>query len=568
MASTFHKKIRFKALLFVLFASSCNTLQQTGYEFLKHDTAIHPDSLQKTLLFACKTWEQAPWKNQYEKSDFLEYVLPPQIATEPIEYYWRWDIPQKFHIERTEGDDIQTLAQKINRRISINTDPSTWKNPAMGYTATISGKFGKCDDRAILATMAMRSMGIPAAFEFVPNWGSNNNGHSFCSVILPSDSIAVFQDINDNGENVLLSQKAPKIYRKMYSEQKSTLLYKYRKVEELPPLFQDFRIKDVTPYHSIGTQNIEIPLAKSVKNKIVYLSVFTPRAWIPIAYTENRGENTMFECIGDGSNLNGFKSAKGENIGNGIVYLPSLYMNKQVIPCYYPVIVSNEGNRVVSASDEKETIRLTRKYPRLIRVIRFADSMVDGIFECANKPDFSDAIRITQITDTPISRMQCIEISDTKAYRYLRYRKQRGIFSIGELRAKDPCGCYLPGKPIAQEILKSEPSLPNVCDGEPLTYFELPGGLDLWVGLDFGKPVRISQVEFCPRNDDNEISPGDEYELFYWDDRWISLGRQVASDYTLEYVNVPKGALLWLRDLTKGREERPFTYENGTQIWW
>ena len=27
-------------------------------------------------------------------------------------------------------------------------------------------------------------------------------------------------------------------------------------------------------------------------------------------------------------------------------------------------------------------------------------------------------------------------------------------------------------------------------------------------------------------------------------------------------------ALLWLRNLTKGREERPFTYENGRQIWW
>lgn len=34
------------------------------------------------------------------------------------------------------------------------------------------------------------------------------------------------------------------------------------------------------------------------------------------------------------------------------------------------------------------------------------------------------------------------------------------------------------------------------------------------------------------------------------------------------YDNVPQKALLWLRNLTKYCEERPFTYENGKQIWW
>jgi hypothetical protein len=33
-------------------------------------------------------------------------------------------------------------------------------------------------------------------------------------------------------------------------------------------------------------------------------------------------------------------------------------------------------------------------------------------------------------------------------------------------------------------------------------------------------------------------------------------------------MNMPTNALFWLRDLTKGKEERPFTYENGQQVWW
>ena len=31
---------------------------------------------------------------------------------------------------------------------------------------------------------------------------------------------------------------------------------------------------------------------------------------------------------------------------------------------------------------------------------------------------------------------------------------------------------------------------------------------------------------------------------------------------------MPRGALYWLRDLSKGKEERIFSYEDGKQVWW
>jgi len=34
------------------------------------------------------------------------------------------------------------------------------------------------------------------------------------------------------------------------------------------------------------------------------------------------------------------------------------------------------------------------------------------------------------------------------------------------------------------------------------------------------------------------------------------------------YRGVPKGALLWLRNLDEGEQERIFTYENGKQVWY
>ena len=93
---------------------------------------------------------------------------------------------------------------------------------------------------------------------------------------------------------------------------------------------------------------------------------------------------------------------------------------------------------------------------------------------------------------------------------------------------------------------------------------------DAWVGLVLGRVVSISKLVYLPRNDDNFIKEGELYELFYWDREWKSLGRQVGSRQLqyLEYDNVPDNALLLLRNLTKGKEERIFTYEDGKQVWW
>ena len=82
--------------------------------------------------------------------------------------------------------------------------------------------------------------------------------------------------------------------------------------------------------------------------------------------------------------------------------------------------------------------------------------------------------------------------------------------------------------------------------------------------------MKISYFRYLPRNDDNFIKEGELYELFYWDNnQWNSLGKQTGtSKQYLEYTNAPLNSLFWLRNLTKGKEERIFTYENGEQVWW
>ena len=62
------------------------------------------------------------------------------------------------------------------------------------------------------------------------------------------------------------------------------------------------------------------------------------------------------------------------------------------------------------------------------------------------------------------------------------------------------------------------------------------------------------------RNDDNYIAPGEEYELFYHNgtEGWKSLGKQTAASDSLVYDNIPSNTMLWLHNLTKGKEEQQF----------
>ncbi|MBL7059934.1 MAG: transglutaminase domain-containing protein [Candidatus Marinimicrobia bacterium] len=61
---------------------------------------------------------------------------------------------------------------------------------------------------------------------------------------------------------------------------------------------------------------------------------------------------------------------------------------------------------------------------------------------------------------------------------------------------------------------------------------------------------------------------GSEYELFYWNNEWESLGVGTAEDKPLWFANVPVNRLYWLVKKDSDKDERIFSFENDTQIWW
>lgn len=519
---------------------------------------VKADSLSASLEYSFRLRENSSYLKEYSFDQFLEYILPYRIAHEPLEYYWKWDCARHFY--SSSPDSIREAADHINSLIRLNLSSDFYTDLPKSYTDIIRDKYGKCDDRTILLVMALRSAGIPAAYEFVPCWGSLNIGHSFATVIMPDGSTYPLNHFDDTPEESFLFRKTPKVYRRMYSIQQNI-----QDREAAPDLFCNSDILDVTGDHQIGTCTYRL---NNKSEGMTYLSVFSPNGWKPVAASVDG----TFPHVGTGSLFNKTESAESLDLGRGILYLPSFWKNGVVLPAQNPVVISDDSICEIKADISiSERVILRRKFPLNIRIVNFAKLMLYGVFEGANKKDFSDAVELFKIVNIPESKMQQVQIVSDKPYRYIRYRRPKGTFSIAEFKLYDKNGACLSFAPMLPEGMDSGTSMKNIFDSDPLTYYQINAGIgvDIWAGADLRKSISLGSIVFAPRNDDNAVAVNNRYELFYWNNnKWSSLGQTIADSDSLIYENVPKGALLWLRNLTKGREERPFTYEDGKQIWW
>lgn len=121
-----------------------------------------------------------------------------------------------------------------------------------------------------------------------------------------------------------------------------------------------------------------------------------------------------------------------------------------------------------------------------------------------------------------------------------------------------------------------------------IQYIQMYKGMAQAAKLFYKYPPSLTAVN----DTTNSIVRGDEYELFYWDNKWVSLGKKTTRDRKADmdslgfdfkkdmffadvndreflfFENVPVGALFLLHNHTRGKEERIFTLEDSQQIWW
>ena len=528
------------------------------------------DSIKYYTHIAFDEWGKCAWSKDYDKNVFNDYILPYAIASEPVEYYWREHALKSYRQYLAyDIDDVRKACRIVAEEIHFKEDNSFWNKPLQSYSTSSLTQTGKCDDGCIYKAVVMRSLGIPVSMETIPYWGDHNNGHSFNALIMPDGSSVGFNDAADLKNRLNLQRKIPKIYRHTFYIDTDSFLYRQRDKEWIPAELRDYSLYDVTDCYELPLCDFTVNIGNDVQSELAYLAVFSPMGWRPVTWAQIKDKKATFTNIGTGFLYDSASSNAGEDIGNGIVYLPVYYSEYgEQLTIDYPCII-NPDNTVTSLKPDfthKQTITIKRKFPRKSRTIEFASDMVGGYFEASNDPDFSDSEILHYILDTPSSHLQKIKSASKMKYKFVRYKKTKGGISVGDIKFTDENQNKIDGKLIADESIIANPTLKNAFDNNCLTYFDSRNIPGVWIGLEFRHPVCICNIEYCPRTDDNDICPGDEYELFYWDNDWISLGRKVSTGYQLDFSDVPGNALLWVRDITKGQEERPFIFENK-QIW-
>ncbi len=264
------------------------------------------------------------------------------------------------------------------------------------------------------------------------------------------------------------------------------------------------------------------------------------------------------------------KSVEFKNMGRNILYIVLGFDDNKLMPMSHPFILHKNGDIEFCIADNTlfQDVILTRKYHKKENVVNMEHRILGGKIQASNTPDFSSHKTFYTIED--INYPDLIRIDANKLYRYWRFVGADSSYcNIAELQFyQDGKTERFIGKIISSLGVTGKEGK-NAFDNDWLTHFETQAPNNAWIGMDFGKSVKIDRIRCVYRSDDNNVRSGDEYELMYWtSEGWESLGRQTAEYKYIIYKSVPISALLWLKNHTRGWDERVFLYRDGKQIWW
>lgn len=508
----------------------------------KKEDLLHlkADFLINRIEYCFRLREEMAWMQNFSFNDFCEYILPYRLGNEnPYHLTPETDsLIDKVQEICKNYDDIKYNPASISQTynfpfdywLSVNITSLEFGGKTLPFKPT------ECRNEARFGMYSHRMYGVPAVIDFTPAFPHRNDRHYWHSIITP---------YSPNGHSTeYTNEKIGKIYRKVFSIQPHP---DSSYGEYIPPFFRNPFHKDVTKEYS-PVSSVNVQLHPNIKNKYVYLCVFNDLKWIPVAYAERTEDYACFNAL-----------------GRDVVYLPVVYDNRIQQPAGYPFILSIQGNvhYLNPSKQENQTLCLQRKYPADHRFYPVFKTLEGCTIEASHDSLFTHPITIGTFHTDGKMVLTDVQSNTSEAFRYWRFKTNNKASIIAEILSFDHTGKkVIPSRLISSGNLYENPEV--YFDNDALTYAPLMQ----WVGWDFGKPVNLSRIRCIARNDDNGVWNGNYYELFYQDqDGWVSLGRRLATTDTLLYHNVPCNALLWLKNHTKGKEERIFTADKAIRFW-
>lgn len=552
---------------------------------------ISADFLIRHIDYCFHIWQQYPWCKDIDFDTFCKYILPYTTSN----CYWEQTadfFEQKY---ATLRDSVchksykeigKIIAEDIDKTFVQNWVLFSQKHKGLLPTTfenLAKAQIGTCLEANIYKIAALRANGIPAALNTFPNWGNANSPH-FWTEIIGDEHI---EELYDNTQRPYISDSdilvdnifwkntysptvkdtlphvsiqycrtIPKVYRINYEIQQNSLALRAK--EEIPDFFRNPGIEDITDKY-IVCKDIEVPLWDNKhKKEYVYLCCYDDNNWIPVCWSIPRKKQALFT-----------------KVGVNVLYLPAYYENGAIIPAGNAFILKENGElKCFSEEADKKEISATfySKTPYRLHTALQAAGTVGTRFSVCNKKDLSDSLNVYTIEKLPFYE-DSFKIPTNKKYRYLVCDFQntpafQDAYSIAEIKIFGKNRQQLERKLTGTKGI-SDNKLENAMDEDRVSFYQ-PDKSEKrqYIVFDLGQPREIEKVEFYPRSDDNRIVTGELYELFYWDKKWISLGRQYGKENRLAFHNIPQNALFRIHNHTRGKEHRPFTYEEGKQVWW
>ncbi len=535
---------------------------------------IKADYLIQNIDSAFLLWKDGLWLQHLDFDQFCEYVLPYKCYELQSLDHWRDTLRSCFGDVMTNWiPNDESYASPYNaacvlrERIARDVHPFgiySATAPPFGNAETMHRiTFGTCTDYVRLGICTMRAIGIPASYDYTPQWGRYRAGHDWYAILNDKgERITSEWDITTNPGGVFFPyQRIPKVYRYTYAINRET--ERYLREATFPQRFSQFQ-KDVTDEY-YATTDLAIPVTfseKRINDKYVYLAVFNGvfSDWNILSYGKLEKNYTCED--GKRKDVGLFPKT-----GRNVLYIMMQVDDEGMFPLSLPFILHSNGEveYVEADIDNMRSVTLRRKYHSTWNVVDMQRRVLGGQIQASADVGFNHVDTLYTISD--LTYPDRIPLSSSgKAYRYWRYLSADGTYgSIAEL-AFFADSMQVKGNPICRA---GDPA--PAFDGDYLTNYETGDANGNWVGMDIGRPTAVTHARIIPRGDDNYVRVGDMYEFLYWDNsKWVSLGTTMAEDNKLIYDSIPRGALMWLRDLTRGMVERCFLIrkDDNIVVWW
>ena len=537
-------------------ALSDGSLPKTNYRVRSDIKTIKAEFLIENIEYAFKAWN-FPWARSYTFEDFCRYILPYRYGRE-APGSWRKTICEKYNWiadSIQNPNDPMEAANIINEQFQYELSMAD-KLAKTGFKLKITNQldanvYSNCQELAGLGVCVLRALGISATVVSIPAWGYKAWGHQLTG-FLDSNNKWHYFDFGESGPEVDLKLGAPKMY-----------LRQFDKMENFRPVLEDASAR------LMKVVDAEVELFNNVDDDI-YLCVFGDLKWKPVCKERARNSKIIFKNLGQKKTM----------------YLAAIKSGRKLKAASNTFTVDSLGKVNYFKPNESKTISaaMNRKY------MQRRTSLIGGAFYLASSNNFENSELLYEIKDTLDYNDNIFKSIERKG-KFFRYNFPQ--LSNSNLDGPAEVSFYTTINGILKKIegkyygspQLSQKHINLMTDNDILTYVEVwdcQKDLEIetskfilrkykepiWIGLEADSTVTVTHVGICPRNDKNGIYAGMHYELFYWNNKWKSLGVNVATTDSIRFDGIPENAVLWLRNLDEGKEERIFTLKDGEQVWW